>query len=704
MWTTFLLAFSLMVVALYVPGFMMLRALKLSRIGAVCCAPLITVALYAVLAIAYQKFGVFASFVSLICPVAAVGVLMLSLTYLGQRVAVSPRGRATCGKHGIKAADGSRSCGKAGISVDADAVEWLMLIAYVLVGLTAATLIFVKNLDGPSSFMQEYDNWYHLGAVRSFIETGNYSSLSPSIYADWRAQGLTEPYETISGFYPSAWHGIVAMVVSLLGSTVTLGVNALNAMIVGVVYPVGVFYLLRTLFGPNRSVRWLGSIGAVAFSAFPWCYVEYGPLYPNLLSSALLPMCISCFIEVFADGSPSRERIRSGGIFIVGSMAVALAQPNGIFTAAIILAPYCVYQAGRIASRAWKGRVVVAVQVVVALSIFAIWIVCYRLPAFREIVNFNWASYESFHQAVASALLLGVGMESIQPLLALCVLIGFTWALTRREYRWIAVSYLLVFVSYCIATSFEGYLKHILTGFWYTDPRRLAANMAIAGLPLAVIGMSRLFGWLKRIFLAFAAHPGEMSAKPTKLAGVLSLITVLVLVFYPNFEMRGIVKVTTAFGGLADHIAAQNSQSRNNILNPEERAFAEKAFAITGNNDPIINTPNDGSCFLYGIDDMNMMYRFFYVQDPSKETEASRLIRTELNQVATDASVQEAVKSYGVRYVLVLDQGEDKNQPRRFVGNYDPAQWRGILSITDDTPGFKTVLSEGDMRLYEIVV
>ena len=32
----------------------------------------------------------------------------------------------------------------------------------------------------------------------------------------------------------------------------------------------------------------------------------------------------------------------------------------------------------------------------------------------------------------------------------------------------------------------------------------------------------------------------------------------------------------------------------------------------------------------------------------------------------------------------------------------DENDWKGITSITDTTPGFKVVLSEGDMRLYEI--
>lgn len=695
MWIMFLLAFVVMSAVLYLPGFLVIRSTGLSRIDSVCCAPLISVAAYAILAIVYQKIGIASSFLSLICPVTLLGAVMLAFA-LG-RGGLTPPSRARVSGEG---------CEKS--PIQPDSVEWGMLAVYILVGLVAVTWVFVKNLDGPSSFLQEYDNWYHLGAVRSFIETGNYSSLSPSIYADWRLRGLVEPYMTTAGFYPSAWHGIVAMTASLLHVPVTLGVNALNAVLAGIACPLGAFRLLGTLFGDKRSLRWLGAIGSVAFVAFPWYYVEYGPLYPNLLSSVLVLPCMACFMDLFKDGASARGRIVRGVIFAVGSMAVALSQPNGIFTMAVVLAPFCIYQTGRIASDYLQARFAVyAVQVIAALCIAAIWVFCFRLPSFQDLVSFNWVSYESLHQAVASAFFLSTDIEPAQPFLALCVLVGFVWVLSQRTYRWIAASYLLTFVSYCVATSSEGFFKHLLTGFWYTDPRRLAVNMAIAGLPLAVLGLRCAYIWLTRVFLKLVSFDSEDERNNRyagALVGMLGVIAIIVLIFYPNYVVKGHLKLTTAFGSLTDHIVAQNDQSReNNILNPEERAFAERALAITGKDAPIINTPNDGSCFLYGIDDMNMMYRFFFVQDESRETDASRLIRTRLNEVATDGDVQAAVASYGARYVLVLDQGDGDERTRRFVGNYNPAQWEGILSITDDTPGFKTVLSEGDMRLYEIV-
>ena len=41
---------------------------------------------------------------------------------------------------------------------------------------------------------------------------------------------------------------------------------------------------------------------------------------------------------------------------------------------------------------------------------------------------------------------------------------------------------------------------------------------------------------------------------------------------------------------------------------------------------------------------------------------------------------------------------------RRFVlkDDIDNELWSGIRAIDDSTPGFETVLSEGDMRLYRI--
>ena len=73
-----------------------------------------------------------------------------------------------------------------------------------------------------------------------------------------------------------------------------------------------------------------------------------------------------------------------------------------------------------------------------------------------------------------------------------------------------------------------------------------------------------------------------------------------------------------------------------------------------------------------------------------------------LNEYANNLDVKEAVERSGAKYLLVLDQGEDKEGDRYWFGHYNSTEWVGIDAITDETPGFKVILAEDDMRLYEI--
>ena len=77
------------------------------------------------------------------------------------------------------------------------------------------------------------------------------------------------------------------------------------------------------------------------------------------------------------------------------------------------------------------------------------------------------------------------------------------------------------------------------------------------------------------------------------------------------------------------------------------------------------------------------------------------LIRTKLKDIASDTAVRDAVNHVGARYVLVLDASNQADTYLKWVPASDEA-FGGITGITDATPGFKTILSEGSMRLYEI--
>ena len=72
------------------------------------------------------------------------------------------------------------------------------------------------------------------------------------------------------------------------------------------------------------------------------------------------------------------------------------------------------------------------------------------------------------------------------------------------------------------------------------------------------------------------------------------------------------------------------------------------------------------------------------------------------NSSFSSEEVQRLVNDLDARYVLMLDvQGSDHRTTTTI--RYKEENWRGIETIDEQTPGFKLLLSEDDMRLYEIV-
>ena len=107
----------------------------------------------------------------------------------------------------------------------------------------------------------------------------------------------------------------------------------------------------------------------------------------------------------------------------------------------------------------------------------------------------------------------------------------------------------------------------------------------------------------------------------------------------------------------------------------------------------MVNVPSDGSVWLYATDGINTMCRRFY-DSPNAEYD---LMKESLCDVSSNAEVRQAVNDVDAKYVLFLDESVH-------AGKFEDDDWKGILSITDETPGFDLVLSQGTMRLYRIEV
>ncbi|MFR3998480.1 MAG: DUF6541 family protein [Paratractidigestivibacter faecalis] len=445
----------------------------------------------------------------------------------------------------------------------------------------------------------------------------------------------------------------------------------------------------------------IGAFLAVAFTASVWDFVTFGPLYPMLLSYALVPSVSACFIRGVGRGTSRPRAVASLLVFAVGCVGVALAQPAGIFLMGAFLAPYCVHRAAEVA-RKGHGKVFVrAVGCVTALLIVAFWVFCYSLPQFRGTVEFNWPKTSSHFQGLVDVLLLSFTWHPVQLGLAFFVFVGFIRAAYDKRLRWVDASYVFVSVTYILAISSEGVLKHLLGGFWYTDPHRLAANVCFVALPLAVIGAKAVWNWTARAFNVLKERRGVPRRVMARHAAAGCFAVALLLIYCPSFEVRGIASVDTSFGHYASMTASENDFDAEYVLSTRELEFSQEALSLIPEGSGIINEPNDGSGLLYALLNANIYYRSFDLPELENEKQESVAVRQGLDKVAYDDSIQDAVRKTGAKYLLVLDQGRKPDETPHFW-SYFPEQWKGIEGVDDSTPGFSVVLSRDDMRLYKI--
>ena len=96
-----------------------------------------------------------------------------------------------------------------------------------------------------------------------------------------------------------------------------------------------------------------------------------------------------------------------------------------------------------------------------------------------------------------------------------------------------------------------------------------------------------------------------------------------------------------------------------------------------------------------------MLYRRCSNTGSSNNEHAAETLRTELRNVSTSNEVQQTLRELDARYLLLLDTPRTEESAVTSM-RYNPDDWQGIESINENTPGFKLLLSEGDMQLYEI--
>lgn len=726
MWTQFLLAVIVGVLFLYLPGLAFGRALRLSGVACVACAPLFSVAVCQVICIVLGMAGVACSWALVLFSALALSLAVAAAGEVLARRRVRNGTRGVSGAHarvgrangrqeqvagGAQASDAAADATEGGCVSRMSAVrfDWLCLAGYVVAGVVVGLYAFVAPLGDPTQFAEGLDNAHHLNAIRSFVDSGVWSSLSVTLYPEGAGADI-DPMPGVS-FYPSGWHMVAAMVVQLVGCEVVVAEHAVNFAFIAFVFATSMFLMMRVIFRGNRVVVALGTLLAFSFAMFPWSFTYFGPLYPNLASYAAMPAVAACFIAMLEDGVARRERVSRGVAFFVGMVALVLLQTNAVFSVAAFLIAFCVWRVWSASSDVSRGVRVARCAGFVVFAL-AVWTALFYAPPLRAVVTHEWVAFESYRHGVFDVATMGF-RGTMQLGLAFLALVGAVSTLGRgggRRYVWVTASMTLFGIMYVVDVASNDFIKFFLTGFWYTDSYRVAASAVLAVVPLASWGaycvLRAARSGLAHVMegAGLEASGGRRRGGAARVPGALACALVALIaasVYAPGSVQLGDYRLSTAFQNTRDAFGGAMDTSVARVYDLDEQAFVDKVAEVVPEGAGIVNEPNDGSGFSYGTDGLNVMYRTMRDVGGSGESEQSALIRERLDEVASDDEVRDAVHDLGVEYVLQLDHaGGDEDAT--FLFCYEPQEWEGIDAVDDVTPGFEVVLSEGDMRLYRI--
>lgn len=676
MWIQFFVAVVLSGALLFVPGYVFLRAFKFANLHPVVYAPLVSIFFFCILGAVLPPLGDLGAYT-------VVGI-SFGIAMFAQGVAFLVRK-----KKGAEISEKNNT-------------PRLSYVISILVSAAVLGTTFVVSLNGPDSFSQHSDNMAHLGKIKAMIDSGFFSTFATSSYNAVVDTGQI-PFDG-AGFYPSAWHIVCALVGSFLNCSPGLAENASNFVFAAFVLPCGMCLLgERISQGDGRFSLTCGVFSCI-FAAFPIGLFLFGPLYPNAASYCCLPALLAVFLDLLRAVEEKNGIAWNAVLFIIGSVSVAFLQPNGIFAAAVFLAPYLVHVAPRVLSRysrfagTAKGLGAIVLRILVAMLIVIVWLLLNKAPFMQGVVTFNWPAICSLSDAIAGALTLSLRPGVPQYFLAILMWLGFAYTLFNRRYLWLSVVLAFTLFSYVICAATDGPLKMILTGFWYNDQWRASATVYFAAVPLASLGAMVLAKLFKTMLETKGASP---VANASALYSFM-LVVVVVIVAFPSYAISGEYK-KTALGEAADVLVELNNQTEENALTEKEDAFVAKVADYVGNESLVVNFPDDGSAYGYMKYDINLYYKSYL---SSGETENSRVIRNGLSLVSSSAEVSSAVDEVGAEYLLLLERNgfvDNGSYQWSLNSSYNVDDWRGILGINDSTPGFEIVLSEGDMRLYRIV-
>jgi hypothetical protein len=548
------------------------------------------------------------------------------------------------------------------------------LFTALLIGLQMATAMI-----RPDSISQTYDNVFHLNAVQWALESQNSSPLNLGAFTGISA-------------YPAGWHGIVALVGELTGASIPVLVNSASIAIGAVAWPLSCLFLTFAVAGYRKATAIVTLVFSAGFATFPILMIDWGVLYPNLLSISVLPAALGLAFTALGLGCHLRPSTAVAWLSLAVAVAgVSLAHPSTLvaFLAFALPGAIAVYyfrirlvwpsqsKASRRQARFLTAALLGGLAVLTLVWYFL------RPPSDAA----NWRVVETPPQAVGELLFNAPLGRPSQELLSICLIAGIVHLLRSKSRRWLIGTYLIGAALFFFAAGYNAPIRQFVTGVWYFDSYRLAALLPVAVLGPAVIGALFLLDFLRtRIRAAdgsafmrtrFPGTPGPARQRTLLVA----LGAVAVLLVAPQLQ-------PVNFAAYQAHWQYR-SDTNSALLSPQERALLERLPRTTEPGARIAGLPSSGTALAYALSGRTV------IQPHILTTHGSDIdvVNAGLKDAAKFPAVCESVRNLNVRYVL--DFGT-----RTVTGTL--AGYGGVMDL-EENDSLELVDSEGkDARLFKV--
>ncbi|MBV0894319.1 DUF6541 family protein [Microbacterium sp. NC79] len=540
-------------------------------------------------------------------------------------------------------------------------LQWWMLVT-MLVAFVMLAVQLARVTGAPENISQTFDNVYHLNGVRWVGESGY---IAPT-------------RQLLPGFYPSLWHALSCTVMMLTGASVPVAVNAVTIALGALVWPLACIALVARIAGCQPVALAIGAVLSATIPLFPMLMLDFGVLYPNVLSIALLPSALAALLFVLDIGSndlPRPALWSRWALLLVSIGTLALAHPS-TFIAFLIFGGFAVIAwlvrwvrgPGAEASARQKRLVIAGV---IALGVVALGIFVVARPA-ADLAF--WPPTRTPVEGAVDVLSLAlVGRPALWAVVALAVAGIIAIVMKRRDLWWLVASYAALAAIYfvCVAGP-HNRVRALISGTWYNDANRIASLFPTLLIPLAAVGLMAVTRWL----LNFVP---TSQPRAVRVAGA-TLVTVAV---------AGIAMVNPAIGVAERSMARVYAQTPSSpLVNTDERTLLSRLDDVVPEGDVIAGSPWTGTSLAYALSNREVLLtNIFDEMTPTKD-----LIVNKLDQATANPEVCAALQTENVRWVLDFGPLGVHAGPHPYPGLEQAGP--DVLSLVD---------SEGEAKLYRII-